>query len=85
MFDFSMYFQKESIVKSFDVSLDLSAEAAILARYGRLAKNKKPDGKKDLGVEAWNIINKSVKRHTRRTIKKINKNRKKFNKLLVPR
>tara|TARA_A100001011_G_scaffold69114_1_gene70510 strand:+ start:1521 stop:4475 length:2955 start_codon:yes stop_codon:yes gene_type:complete len=55
MFTFPI-FSKDSIVKSFDVSLDLSAEAAILARYGRLAKNKKPDGKKDLGVEAWNIL-----------------------------
>ena len=63
MFTFSVY-SKDSIVKTFDVSLDLSAEAATIARYGHFTKAQsgttKIDGKKDLGVEAWNILNRSI-------------------------
>ena len=50
-----------SIVKTFDVQLKMSGEAAVLARYGTFTKagsgTVKADGKKDLGLEAWNIIN----------------------------
>ena len=58
-FEFSILSQN-SIIKDFDISLDLSAEAAVLARYGGLNSmkegNQKQDGKKDLGLEAWNIL-----------------------------
>ena len=58
-FEFSILSQN-SIIKDFDISLDLTAEAAVLARYGGLNSmkegNQKQDGKKDLGVEAWNIL-----------------------------
>ena len=58
-FEFSILSDK-SIVKDFDVSLDLSAEASVLARYGGLNSvkdgNQSQDGKKDLGLEAWNIL-----------------------------
>ena len=63
MFTFSVY-SKDSIVKSFDANLDLSAEAATLARYGHFSKPQsgttKIDGKKELGIEAWNILNRSI-------------------------
>ena len=59
LFEFSVLSDK-SIVKSFDVNLDISAEAATLARYGRFSKagsgRGKIDGKKELGLEAWNIL-----------------------------
>jgi len=59
MFEFSVLSDK-SIVKSFDVNLELSAEAATLARYGGLSKantgTTRIDGKKELGLEAWNIL-----------------------------
>tara|TARA_R100000951_G_C2648402_1_gene183426 strand:- start:67 stop:3360 length:3294 start_codon:yes stop_codon:yes gene_type:complete len=55
-----------SIVKSFDVDLQLTGEAATLARYGGFSKanrgTSRIDGKKDLGLEAWNILN-SKKSH----------------------
>ena len=58
-FEFSILSDK-SIVKDFDVNLDLSAEASVLARYGGLNSvkdgNQSQDGKKDLGLEAWNIL-----------------------------
>ena len=58
-FEFSILSQN-SIIKDFDISLDLTAEAAVLARYGGLNSmkegNQKQDGKKDLGLEAWNIL-----------------------------
>ena len=58
-FEFSILSDK-SIVKEFDVNLDLSAEASVLARYGGLNSvkdgNQSQDGKKDLGLEAWNIL-----------------------------
>ena len=63
MFTFSVY-SKDSIVKSFNADLDLSAEAATLARYGHFSKPQsgttKIDGKKELGIEAWNILNRSI-------------------------
>ena len=54
-------FGKNSIVKSFDVSLDLSAEAATIARYGTFSSpgqgtiSKNP--LKNLGIECWSILN----------------------------
>ena len=63
IFEFSV-FSNESIVKSFDVNLDLSAEAATLARYGGFTKAKRGttriDGKKELGIEAWNILTSDI-------------------------
>ena len=63
MFTFSVY-SKDSIVKSFNADLDLSAEAATLARYGHFSKPQsgttKIDGKKELGFFAWNILNRSI-------------------------
>ena len=59
IFEFSVLSDK-SIVKSFDVNLDLGAEAATLARYGGFTKANTGtttiDGKKELGLEAWNIL-----------------------------
>ena len=59
-FEFSVLSDK-SIVKSFDVDLQLTGEAATLARYGGFSKanrgTSRIDGKKDLGLEAWNILN----------------------------
>ena len=58
-FQFSIL-SKNSIVKSFDISLNFSAEASVQARYGGSNSlktgNQKQDGKKDLGIEAWNIL-----------------------------
>jgi len=63
LFNFSI-FSKKSIVKSFDISLDLSAEAATLARYGSMSDyqsgNQKVDGKKSLPLEAWNILSSKI-------------------------
>jgi hypothetical protein len=64
-FEFSVL-SDTSIVKSFDVDLQLTGEAATLARYGGFSKanrgTSRIDGKKDLGLEAWNILN-SKKSH----------------------
>ncbi len=50
----------KSIVPYFAVNLDLGAEAATLARYGGFTKANTGtttiDGKKELGLEAWNIL-----------------------------
>ena len=58
-FEFSVL-SDTSIVKSFDVDLQLTGEAATLARYGGFSKanrgTSRIDGKKDLGLEAWNIL-----------------------------
>jgi len=58
-FEFSVL-SNTSIVKSFDVDLQLTGEAATLARYGGFSKanrgTSRIDGKKDLGLEAWNIL-----------------------------
>tara|TARA_A100001011_G_scaffold274447_1_gene283909 strand:- start:563 stop:3937 length:3375 start_codon:yes stop_codon:yes gene_type:complete len=63
IFEFSV-FSNKSIVKSFDVNLDLSAEAATLARYGGFTNAKRGttriDGKKELGIEAWNILTSDI-------------------------
>ena len=63
MFTFSIY-SKDSIVKSFDVNLKLSAEAATIARSGHFTRPQsgttKVDGKKELGIEAWNILNRDI-------------------------
>jgi hypothetical protein len=55
-------FGKNSIVKSFDVNLDLSAEAATIARYGTFANPDRgpaisTNPLKDLGIECWSILN----------------------------
>ena len=54
-------FGKSSIVKSFDVSLDLSAEAATIARYGTFTNPEKggisTNPMKNLGIECWSILN----------------------------
>ncbi|NDB56726.1 hypothetical protein EB169_12985, partial [archaeon] len=58
-FKFSISSQ-DSIVKEFDISLDISAEAATLARYGSFksqgTNNKKPSTLSDVSIEAWNIL-----------------------------
>ena len=58
-FEFSVL-SNTSIVKEFDVDLQLTGEAATLARYGGFSKansgTSRIDGKKDLGLEAWNIL-----------------------------
>ena len=55
---FNLY-SEDSIIKSFDLSLDMSSEQAVLARYGK-SKGDKPKGKlsslSDLSVEAWNLL-----------------------------
>ena len=58
IFVFPLY-SKDSIIKTFDINLDLSSEAATLARYGTYSKkdnNKKVDGKKDIGILAWSYL-----------------------------
>ena len=54
-------FGKQSIVKTFDVSLDLGAEAATIARYGTFSNPKKglssTNALKNLGIECWTILN----------------------------
>jgi len=61
MFVFNVY-SKDSIVKSFDISLDLSAEAATLAAYGHFANVgiKNANSPADLPIEAWSILNKEL-------------------------
>ena len=58
---FNLY-SEDSIIKSFDLSLDMSSEQAVLARYGK-SKGDKPKGKlsslSDLSVEAWNLLHQS--------------------------
>ena len=58
---FNLY-SEDSIIKSFDLSLDISSEQAVLARYGK-SKGDKPKGKttslSDLSVEAWNLLHQS--------------------------
>lgn len=58
-FKFSISSQ-DSIVKEFDISLDISAEAATLARYGSFksqgTNKKKPSTLSDVSIEAWNIL-----------------------------
>ena len=58
---FELY-SEDSIVKSFDLSLDLSSEMAVLARYGKY----KPAGTtsdikslSDVSIEAWNLLSES--------------------------
>ena len=58
---FELY-SEDSIVKSFDLSLDLSSEMAVQARYGRY----KPAGGtsdikslSDVSIEAWNLLSES--------------------------
>ena len=50
-------FSKDSIVTSFDVSLDLSAEAATIARYGSNTSQAKLNGVDVLAIKAWSLIN----------------------------
>ena len=75
-FEFSILSQN-SIVKDFDISLDLSAEAAVLARYGGLNSmkegNQKQDGKKDLGEEAWNILTSNTTMEENETLEDLKK------------
>ena len=58
-FKFSLSSQ-DSIIKDFDISLDISAEAATLARYGsfksRNSSKEDPSTLSDLSIEAWNIL-----------------------------
>lgn len=58
IFTFSV-FSKDSIVKSFDVNLDLSEEASTLATYGHFTKGDTSNANtiNDLPIEAWNILN----------------------------
>jgi hypothetical protein len=61
-------FGKNSIVKSFDVNLDLSAEAATIARYGTFSNPKKglssTNALKNLGIECWTILNNRKREET---------------------
>ena len=50
-------FSKDSIVTSFDISLDLSAEAATIARYGSNTSQAKLNGVDVLAIKAWSLIN----------------------------
>ncbi len=58
-FKFSLSSQ-DSIIKDFDISLDISAEAATLARYGSFksqgTNKKKPSTLSDVSIDAWNIL-----------------------------
>jgi len=57
-YEFSLY-SENSIIKSFDLSLDISSEVATLARYGRLkgeSKSKKTTSLSNLSIEAWNLL-----------------------------
>ena len=77
---FELY-SEDSIVKSFDLSLDLSSEMAVLARQGKY----KPEGTtsdikslSDVSIEAWNLLTES------KTLSKIEKeagNLEEYNKL----
>lgn len=61
MFVFNVY-SKDSIVKSFDIQLDLGAEAATLAAYGHFSNVgvKNANSPADLSIEAWSILNKEL-------------------------
>jgi len=71
IFEFSVH-SKNSIVKSFDVNLNMSAEAATLARYGGFTKanagTTRIDGKKELGLEAWNILTSDIDESDAKTL-----------------
>jgi hypothetical protein len=71
IFEFSVH-SKNSIVKSFDVNLNMSAEAATLARYGGFTKantgTTRIDGKKELGLEAWNILTSNIDESNAKTL-----------------
>ena len=57
-YEFSLY-SENSIIKSFDLSLDISSEVATLARYGRLkgeSKSTKTTSLSNLSIEAWNLL-----------------------------
>jgi hypothetical protein len=58
IFTFPVY-SKQSIVKTFDIDLDLSPEAATLARYGSNSAGSRINGPGGLGIQAWNILNSS--------------------------
>jgi len=58
IFTFPVY-SKESIVKSFEIDLDLSPEAATLVRYGSNSAGGRVSGAGGLGIKAWNILNSS--------------------------
>ena len=58
IFTFPVY-SKESIVKSFEIDLDLSPEAATLVRYGSNSAGGRVNGAGGLGIKAWNILNSS--------------------------
>ena len=58
IFTFPVY-SKESIVKSFEIDLDLSPEAATLVRYGSNSAGGRINGAGGLGIKAWNILNSS--------------------------
>ena len=71
---FELY-SEDSIVKSFDLSLDLSSELAVLARYGKY----KPAGTtsdikslSDVSIEAWNLLSES------KTVKQTEENKAKL-------
>ena len=71
---FELY-SEDSIVKSFDLSLDLSSEMAVLARYGKY----KPAGTtsdikslSDVSIEAWNLLSES------KTVKQTEENKAKL-------
>ena len=61
-------FGKNSIVKSFDVNLDLTAEAATIARYGTFTNPEKvfssTNPLKNLGIECWSILNSRKREET---------------------
>ena len=61
MFVFNVY-SKDSIVKEFDITLDLSEEAATLAAYGHFSNVgvKNANSPADLPIEAWSILNKEL-------------------------
>ena len=50
-------FSKDSIVTSFDVDLDLSSEAATIARYSSNTSQAKLNGVDVLAIKAWSLIN----------------------------
>tara|TARA_E500000318_G_scaffold94_2_gene111 strand:- start:23 stop:3127 length:3105 start_codon:yes stop_codon:yes gene_type:complete len=85
MFTFSIY-SKDSIVKSFDVNLKLSAEAATIARSGHFTRPQsgttKVDGKKELGIEAWNILNRDIDEEEVQNLEELKEFRKLYKKSL---
>ena len=85
MFTFSVY-SKDSIVKTFDVNLNLSAEKATIARYGHFTRPQsgttKIDGKKELGIEAWNILNRDIDEEEVQNLEELKEFRKLYKKSL---